>query len=253
VIAQAVGFLGRYFLSFLTVVVVPLPSAVGQLWQQGGLSAVLKVLLIHLAGWCFTHSSTAVVARTLGGSTPVRRRAAVPVEARPVVSSADQTQELEEPWLEPTAEDRRRGKSLVGQRVKIEGMGKGTVVGFNKRYGPGASTHAIQFDSAPNAPPEQVKLARKTNTDPEKMPWLVSPADAVRLQRRDLIRGSAGASRPLPQTPRALRALTVRAAAVICVGSGQEPERVPALHGPDPASSGQAPRRRALRLDHRNL
>ena len=30
----------------------------------------------------------AVVARTLGGSTPVRRRAAVPVEARPVTDGA---------------------------------------------------------------------------------------------------------------------------------------------------------------------
>ena len=31
---QGVVFLGRWLLSFLTVVIVPLPDAVGELWKQ---------------------------------------------------------------------------------------------------------------------------------------------------------------------------------------------------------------------------
>ena len=35
---------------------------------------------------------------------------------------------------------------LVGGRISVDGYGPGSVVGFNKNYGPGASSHEIRFD-----------------------------------------------------------------------------------------------------------
>ena len=40
----------------------------------------------------------------------------------------------------------RDGAMLVGGRISVDGYGPGSVVGFNKNYGPGASSHEIRFD-----------------------------------------------------------------------------------------------------------
>ena len=68
-VQPGVVFLGRWLLSFLTVVIVPLPDAVGELWAQGGLGTMLKVLAVHLLGWCATHSSTAATACATSSSS----------------------------------------------------------------------------------------------------------------------------------------------------------------------------------------
>ncbi len=187
-----VRFLGRYMMSFLTVVVVPIPSAIGELWGQGGAVTLAKVLLVHWAGWCFTHFSTAGVARALGGSNLAEGAATVP---RPVQRERVPTPRLstslddyrkadnleqQETFRMPTTDEMGMGKRLVSRRISVDGYGPGTVVGFNKTYLQGASTHDIEFDS--NGQKVTLKLARKSNTDPEKKQWLIAPVRARRVQ-----------------------------------------------------------------------
>lgn len=203
-----VRFLGRYMMSFLTAVVVPIPSAMGELWGQGGATTLAKVLLVHWAGWCFTHLSTASVARALGGSNVAEEEAAVhrPVLREKVATPrlttslddyrrADNT-EQQETFRIPTAEEMTMGKRLVSRRVSVDGYGPGTVVGFNKTYLQGASTHDIEFDS--DGRKITLKLARKSNTDPEKKQWLIAPVQARRVQvgtTDDQVRNVAPAAR----------------------------------------------------------
>eukprot|EP01046_Picozoa_sp_COSAG06_P026394 COSAG06_NODE_2269_length_7201_cov_19.631090_4_plen_253_part_00 len=96
----------------------------------------------------------------------------------------------EEEFADPTVEElHAHGEWLVGRRVSVAGYGPGTVVSFNKTYLQGASTHDIEFDSLLGAAPGQqeekakvrLKLARKSNTDPEKKPWKVATPPRVRL------------------------------------------------------------------------
>ena len=57
--------------------------------------------------------------------------------------------------------------------------GPAVVVSFQKQSWVGASSHTIRFEGT-NAPEDEaVKLARKTNTDPEKRPWLIYPVDPL--------------------------------------------------------------------------
>eukprot|EP01045_Picozoa_sp_COSAG04_P027781 COSAG04_NODE_4140_length_2274_cov_2.235862_2_plen_460_part_00 len=65
------------------------------------------------------------------------------------------------------------GEWLVDRRVSVDGLGPGTVVAFHKNRGWGASSHEIVFDA--DGARRTVKLARKTNTDPEKKAWKTSP------------------------------------------------------------------------------
>lgn len=76
-------------------------------------------------------------------------------------------------FVDPTVEElHANGAWLVGRRVNVEGYGPGTVVAFQKTYGRGASRHVIKFDK--DGQEGTVKLARKSNTDPEKKPWKVA-------------------------------------------------------------------------------
>jgi hypothetical protein len=86
---------------------------------------------------------------------------------------AEQVQQ--ELFVDPTIEElHAHGEWLVGRRVSVKGYGPGTVVAFQKTYGRGASRHLIKFDKDDQQ--VAVKLARKTNTDPQKKPWkVVSP------------------------------------------------------------------------------
>ena len=59
------AFLGKYLLAFLTAVVAPLPGAIGDLWASSGGTTLLKVLLVHFGGWCFTHASAGIIARAV--------------------------------------------------------------------------------------------------------------------------------------------------------------------------------------------
>ncbi len=187
-----VRFLGRYMMSFLTVVVVPIPSAMGELWGQGGAVTLAKVLLVHWAGWCFTHFATAGVARALGGSNLAEGAAKVPRPVQrervptPRVSTslddyrkADNFEQLET-FRTPTADEMAMGKRLVSRRISVDGYGPGTVVSFNKTYLQGASTHDVEFDA--NGQKVTLKLARKSNTDPEKKQWLIAPVQVRRVQ-----------------------------------------------------------------------
>lgn len=210
-VRPGVRFLGRYMMSFLTVVVVPIPSAIGELWGQGGALTLAKVLLVHCAGWCFTHVSTAGVARALGGSGLVEEAAALPAPPRREGVSAPRLTargepisvddglhniEQQEQFRTPTAEEMSMGKRLVSRRISVTGYGPGTVVGFNKTYLQGASTHDIEFDA--NGQKVTLKLARKSNTDPEKKQWLIAPVQARRVQvgtNDDQVRNVAPAAR----------------------------------------------------------
>ena len=92
----------------------------------------------------------------------------------------------EEEFADPTVEElHAHGEWLVGRRVSVVGYGPGTVVSFNKTYLQGASTHDIEFDSGAAPGQEKLKvrlkLARKSNTDPEKKPWKVATPPRVRL------------------------------------------------------------------------
>jgi hypothetical protein len=92
--------------------------------------------------------------------------------------SAPAEQVQQELFVDPTIEElHANGQWLVGRRVSVEGYGPGTVVAFQKTYGRGASRHLIEFDKGGKQ--VLVKLARKTNTDPQKKPWkVVSPPRA---------------------------------------------------------------------------
>lgn len=187
-----VRFLGRYMMSFLTVVVVPIPGAVGELWGQGGVTTLAKVLLVHWAGWIFTHFSTAGVARALGGSGLAEDVAVLPkpVQRERVVAPRLSTSlddyrrqdnlQQQETFRLPTAEEMEMGKRLVSRRISVDGYGPGTVVGFNKTYLQGASSHDIEFDA--NGEKVTLKLARKSNTDPAKKQWLIAPVRARKVQ-----------------------------------------------------------------------
>lgn len=72
------------------------------------------------------------------------------------------------------------GKRLVSRRISVDGYGPGTVVGFNKTYLQGASSHDIEFDA--NGEKVTLKLARKSNTDPAKKQWLIAPVRARKVQ-----------------------------------------------------------------------
>ena len=187
-----VRFLGRYMMSFLTVVVVPIPSAVGELWGQGGALTLAKVLLVHWAGWCFTHFSTAGMARVLGGSSIPKDAAVVPAPVQreriavPRLSTSlddyrkSDNFQARETFAQPTSDEMEMGRRLVSRRVSVDGYGPGTVIGFNKTYLQGASTHDIEFDA--DGQKVTLKLARKSNTDPEKKQWLIAPILARRVQ-----------------------------------------------------------------------
>jgi hypothetical protein len=83
-----VVFLGRWLLAFLTAVITPLPSAVGELWAQGGLPTLVKVLLVHMAGWVATHTSTTAVAWALGSDASASAAPMLPTGAAAAVASA---------------------------------------------------------------------------------------------------------------------------------------------------------------------
>jgi hypothetical protein len=79
-----------------------------------------------------------------------------------------------EAFEEPSQEQRNGdGALLVGCRVRVEGMGAGTVVAFRKKMGFGSSAHEVVFDGSLDQQPHTVKLRRKTNTDPEKKRWWI--------------------------------------------------------------------------------
>lgn len=177
-----VHFLGRYMMSFLTVVVVPIPAAVGELWGQGGATTLAKVLFVHWAGWCLTHFSTAAVVRVLGGgSSPSSSVAAkwaepgtsaAPVAPRSPVRGPRLSTSLadyrksdnlveDEHFAQPSPDELQSGQRLVARRVEVEGYGPGTIVAFTKTYLQGASTHDIEFDSTGEK--LTLKLARKSN------------------------------------------------------------------------------------------
>ena len=62
------------------------------------------------------------------------------------------------------------GSVLVGQRIFVKGFGAGKVLAFEKKLF-GASPHVVSFDKGGT---KFVKLQRKTNTDPAKLPWYIS-------------------------------------------------------------------------------
>ena len=62
------------------------------------------------------------------------------------------------------------GDALVGCRLYVQGYGAGTVTAFNRVYGKGASSHTIEFAEFGSC---KIKLQRKTNRDPDKLPWLI--------------------------------------------------------------------------------
>lgn len=99
---------------------------------------------------------------------------------RPPAQTAPPVQVQQEVFVDPSVEElHAQGEWLIGRRVSVEGFGPGTVIGFLKTYGRGASRHVIKFDQYGQE--VTVKLARKTNTDPQKKPWkVVSPVRKVR-------------------------------------------------------------------------
>lgn len=100
-------FLGKYLLAFLTAVVTPLPGAIGDLWASSGRSTLLKVLLVHCGGWCFTHASAGVIAR----ACRIRRSAfqQTPTIFTPPAVAPLTTQGTEES-LQLLQEEYRRGR-----------------------------------------------------------------------------------------------------------------------------------------------
>jgi len=58
----------------------------------------------------------------------------------------------------------------------VQGYGAGTVTAFNRVYGKGASSHTIEFAEFGSC---KIKLQRKTNRDPDKVPWLIGMLAAV--------------------------------------------------------------------------
>jgi 4-hydroxy-2-oxoheptanedioate aldolase len=62
------------------------------------------------------------------------------------------------------------GDVLVGRRIWVHDLGPGTVALFTKNWFFGASSHTVHFDEAGVM---EIKLARKTNTDPAKRAWMI--------------------------------------------------------------------------------
>lgn len=135
---------------------------------------------------------------TAGAPTPSPAQAAAqakntyfdPVHAQSVSNSyvdpilaqiqASQTTDTVEVFQQPTDRELKKdGVWMLGRRVSLDMYGAGTVVAFNKKLGFGASSHEIQFDRDGEGAPRTVKLQRKTNTDPEKVPWRMSLDDSA--------------------------------------------------------------------------
>ena len=82
-------------------------------------------------------------------------------------------------FVEPTENERNcDGADLVGRAVYLEEYGPGRIQSFNKTLFWGASTHTIAFadnrdTEGASVTTRELKLERKSNTDPEKLPWLV--------------------------------------------------------------------------------
>ena len=90
-----------------------------------------------------------------------------------ICRAASPTVAAPENFREPSTEELNAdGAWLIGRRVSIAAYGSGMVVAFNKNTGWGASTHDIDFDDGIR---RSLKLQRKSNTDPDKLPWKVSP------------------------------------------------------------------------------
>jgi hypothetical protein len=101
-------------------------------------------------------------------------------EERAPAKPAPAAQVQQEVFVDPSVEElHAQGEWLIGRRVSVEGFGPGTVISFQKTYGRGASRHIIKFDQYGQE--VTVKLARKSNTDPQKKPWkVVSPVRGVK-------------------------------------------------------------------------
>ena len=75
-------------------------------------------------------------------------------------------------YAEPQPAERDgSGELLVGRRLWVGGVGRCEVVAFHPATW-GASTHSLRLE---DGRVEKLKLARKTNTDPEKLAWLIQP------------------------------------------------------------------------------
>ena len=62
------------------------------------------------------------------------------------------------------------GDLFVGKRIWVRDLGPGTVQQFNKVWFFGASSHVVNFAEVGAI---EIKLVRKTNTDPEKREWMI--------------------------------------------------------------------------------
>jgi hypothetical protein len=87
---------------------------------------------------------------------------------------------LAQGFVEPTtAEMNAEGEELVGRRVFVCGhRAPGVVTAFHKKQW-GSSSHSVTLDGQEETTVIVVKLARKTNTDVEKRPWMVFPLDVA--------------------------------------------------------------------------
>jgi hypothetical protein len=92
----------------------------------------------------------------------------------PDTLSADSFGAMDKAGFEqPTDEEKHAdGSALLGRRVYVESHGAGTVLSFNRSL-IGASSHTILLEQT--GLEVAVKLQRKTNTDTEKLAWLIYP------------------------------------------------------------------------------
>ena len=69
VLVPGTAFLGKHLLAFLTPVVVPIPTAICDLWAEGGALTLVRVLVLHFGGWALTHATSGVIGRAVVNAT----------------------------------------------------------------------------------------------------------------------------------------------------------------------------------------
>ena len=69
ILVPGTAFLGKHLLAFLTPVVVPIPTAICDLWTEGGALTLLRVLVLHFGGWALTHATSGVISRAVVNAT----------------------------------------------------------------------------------------------------------------------------------------------------------------------------------------
>eukprot|EP01043_Picozoa_sp_COSAG02_P033814 COSAG02_NODE_2328_length_9122_cov_7.787100_2_plen_535_part_00 len=182
---------------------VPFPPQL-HFWSRGEDSTVAAIRRLELQAWInkmiFLNNTLvtsghleldAIILKFLQPQTAAQRQsvategsALAAADAAGSTNDGDwQDQEFVDSWREhglaqgfaepSTAELNAEGQELVGRRVFVCGhRGPGVITAFDENM-LGASSHVIQLDGQEAT--TRVKLARKTNTDAEKRPWLVIP------------------------------------------------------------------------------